>query len=106
MHLKKGKKNYKLEYDAFNGKLISYQWKLKNNTKTEDAKDKFIGIEKAKSIAKQKVPSGAVFEKVELDEEDGRYVYEIEMRKGRMEYEIVIDAKTGKILEFESDYDD
>lgn len=100
----KGKKKYTLEYDAYNGKLISYQWKLV--TAKSSSNDSFIGVEKAKSIAKKKAPAGAVFKKVKLDKDDGRYVYEVEMKKGNMEYEMTIDAKTGKILEYESERDD
>lgn len=102
--MKKGQKKYTLDYDAFSGKLVSYKWKL--IVKKNSSSNKFIGTSKAKAIAKKKVPAGAVFEKVKLDKEHGRYVYEIEMRKGQMEYEMTIDATTGKILEFEKDYDD
>lgn len=102
--MKKGQKKYTLDYDAFNGKLVSYKWKL--IVKKSSSSSKLIGTSKAKSIAKKKVPSGASFVKVELDKEHGRYVYEIEMRKGQMEYEMTIDATSGKILEFEKDYDD
>lgn len=57
-----------------------------------------ITSEKAKSIALQKVP-GATVIKLELDREDG--VYEIELRKGYLEYDIEVGARTGKILKFE-----
>ena len=43
---------------------------------------------------------------VERDYDDGRLVYELEFRSGRMEYECEVDAATGSILQFESDYDD
>ena len=102
--MKKGQKKYTLDFDAFSGKLVSYKWKLIE--KKNSSSNKFIGITKAKAIAKKKVPAGTVFEKVELDKEHGRYVYEVEMRKGHMEYEMTIDATSGKILEFEKDYDD
>ena len=44
--------------------------------------------------------------KVELDEDDGQYVYEIETHDGTYEYEIEINAVTGAIIEFEKDSDD
>ena len=49
---------------------------------------------------------GAQFVKVEFDNDDGVPVYEIEMRSGRVEYDLTIHAKTGKILEYDQDIDD
>ncbi len=42
---------------------------------------------------------------IHLDRDDGRTVYEIEFRQGRMEYECEIDAATGAILEWDAEYD-
>ena len=44
--------------------------------------------------------------KIKLDRDDGRWVYELELRNGRTEYECDINAVTGVILDWESDYDD
>lgn len=41
-----------------------------------------------------------------LDWEDGVLVYEIEFERGRDDYEFVINAATGEILEYDIDYDD
>ena len=43
--------------------------------------------------------------KIELDYENGKKVYEISFYKGGMEYEYDIDAKTGRVLKFEKDWD-
>ena len=59
----------------------------------------------AKEIALAKVP-GAKEEnivKLELDRNDGRPVYEIEIIYNAMEYEMEISAADGTILEFESE---
>ena len=40
-----------------------------------------------------------------LEVEDGRVLYEGEMRSGWMEYEFEIDAVTGAILDWDADWD-
>ena len=42
----------------------------------------------------------------ELDRENGKTVYEIEFRVGKVEYEYEIDAYSGAVLKAESDVDD
>jgi len=44
--------------------------------------------------------------KCELDRDDGRLIYEVEFQVGRWEYQYEIDAYTGRILEWEKEYDD
>ncbi len=98
--LSKGAKEYKLVYDAKSGRLIEYEWKI--IPKKSSKADKYIGVEKAKSIALKKAPNADVI-KVEYDNDDGLSVYEIEMREGAYEYELKLNAKTGAVLEFEKD---
>lgn len=100
--LKKGNKKYELSYNAHNAKLVEYSWKI---TASTSSTSKYIGLSKAKSIAKKKVP-GAQITKAEFEHDDGIPVYEIEMIKDGMEYELKINAKTGKILEYDVDVDD
>ncbi len=99
--LTKGSKKYKLAYNAKNGKLLEYEWELTTSSKSSS----YIGKSKAQQIAKQKAPGASVV-KCEFDKDDGAAVYEIELRKGTIEYDVTIDAKTGAVLEFESDVDD
>lgn len=64
----------------------------------------YIGVEKAKSIAlKDAGVSNVTFVKAKLDTEDGVKVYDVEFYKGNVEYDYEIDAKTGKILEKDTD---
>jgi len=44
-----------------------------------------------------------VVDEIELDEEDGKLRYEIEIENGEMEAEVVIDAYTGKVVIIEID---
>lgn len=98
--LTSGNKKYKLTYHARTGALIEYEWEL-TKTKSDD-KDGYIGTAKAKKIALEQVP-GATLTKIELDYDDGVPVYEVELVKGRYEYELKIHAKTGKVLEKDMD---
>lgn len=95
--MKKGNKTHHLVYAAGTGKLIEYKWKISSKS---SSKTKYIGVAKAKSIAKKKVPGGTCV-KVEFDKDDGVPVYEVEMVKDNQEYELTIHAKTGKILEYD-----
>ncbi len=68
-----------------------------------------IGYAKAKSIALNHagVKQDAVYDmEVELDEEDGTLVYEVEFKSGNMEYSYEIDAASGAVLKHESERDD
>jgi uncharacterized membrane protein YkoI len=62
-----------------------------------------ISLEKAEEIALKEFP-GTV-KQLELDEDDDRLIYEIEIRNGEEEAEIEIDAFTGDILELDIDRD-
>lgn len=77
-------------------------------TKKSSTSD-FISISKAKSIALDHSGLNAnkvSFRKVQLEKDDGVYEYEVEFHVGNMEYEYSIDAKTGRILDFDKDLDD
>ncbi|AOV08977.1 PepSY domain-containing protein [Sporosarcina ureilytica] len=63
-----------------------------------------LTVEEAIAIARQHA-SGTVKE-IELDNDDGRLYYEIEMKDGKYEYELDIDAYTGDVLDFEKDLED
>ncbi len=73
------------------------------------AANDYIDVEKAKSAALTHAGLTAgevVFTKAKLDYDDGYVEYEIEFRKGRMEYEYTVNARTGAILEADMDWDD
>lgn len=65
-----------------------------------------IGLDKAKQIVLAKAPAGAYVKKLHLDHDDGKTVYEGELRNGSWEYEFKLDAATGAVLEWDEDYDD
>lgn len=72
---------------------------LDDEPQQPDGHDEIITPDKAKAIALS-VASGPITD-FNFDEEDLEYEVEIEL--GDLEYEIIIDAKTGKILDIEID---
>lgn len=68
-----------------------------------------IGYAKAKSIALNHAglrENQAYDMDIELDDEDGTLVYEVEFKSGNMEYDYEIDAASGAILKHETELDD
>ncbi|SEM77096.1 Peptidase propeptide and YPEB domain-containing protein [Mesobacillus persicus] len=73
-------------------------------TKNDAATQTVISNEEAKKIALEEFPGSIV--ELELDEDDGRHSYEIEIVNGNRKAEIEIDAYTGKIIVLEIETDD
>lgn len=77
----------------------------KNKKEKSNKKDKennaIIDVGEASEIALKEF-SGRITE-VELEEEDGRLIYEVEIESGDLEAEIEIDAHTGEVLVIEID---
>lgn len=68
-----------------------------------------IGVDQAKSIALNHAglsASDVTFSKAKLENDDGYTVYEVEFYHGGMEYDYTIEAYSGTILEYDSDWDD
>ena len=94
-----------------NGKtltVVNTDTKADTNTKAKPDTNKkaknYITAKEAIAIALKQTP-GTVTD-VELDKDDGRAYFEIEIKDGKYEYEYEIDAVTGKILDFEKDRED
>ncbi|MDZ4910549.1 hypothetical protein GNF68_16285, partial [Clostridium perfringens] len=85
-----------MDVNAKSGKITDYE---KEKIKTSSSK--YIGEAKAKEIMLKNVP-GAEIVKFKLDKDDTAE-YEGELRKGNYEYEISVNAKSGKITEFEKE---
>lgn len=71
------------------------------------AATQYISAQKAQEIARSlaQQPS-ALVTKCKQEFDDGRMVYEVELRNGRWEYDFEIDAVTGAVLDWDQDYDD
>lgn len=102
--MQKSSKTYELKFHARTGKLLEYGWEL--DIKSQNSQN-YIGEKKAKQIALAEVGGGTVV-KIEFDMDDGIPVYEVDILYGDYEYEVVIHARTGKVLEVDMDfvYDD
>ena len=96
--MKKSNKKYELKFHARTGKLLEFEWELTQKTNNKD----YIGENKAKQIALNEVGGGKVV-KIEFDMDDGVPVYEVEIVDDDMEYEVIIHAVTGAILEIDMD---
>ena len=108
--------------DAYTGKVLSGQKNLltaastpNETTKPSDQKPdpsgtaQDIGHAKAKSIALNHagVSENEAYDmEIELDDEDGALVYEVEFKSGGMEYSYEINAASGAILKHEAEIDD
>ena len=100
-----GSKEYDYDIDAVSGQILSYDYDMENYTAPSSSNGSYISREKAQQLAQAKAP-GAALVKLEFDYDDGRAVYEGELRDGRMEYEFEIDASTGNFIKWEQDWDD
>ena len=95
---------YEVTVDAATGRVLDYE---KENLRGGSTSD--IGTQAAKSAALRHagLSESQVRElQAEWDNENGRAVYEVEFKSGGMEYDYVIDAATGAVLDHETERDD
>ena len=107
---------YKL--DAYTGAILESKREVEDGAETPavqpsrpepPAAVQDIGYAKAKSIALNHagVSENQAYDMdIELDDEDGKLVYEIEFKSGNMEYDYEIDAASGAILKHEAELED
>lgn len=97
---------YDYEIDALSGAVLKRETEGKKQTTSEK---KEISKSKAKNIALKHAgvsESDAYALSVELDRDDGKVYYEIEFKSGGYEYSCNVDAYSGKISDFEKEFDD
>lgn len=104
-------KEYDYEINAATGAIISFDYDVENWTRPTTPTDTTTTItsEQAKQIAFNHAgvnASNVYGLKVELDYDDGQKKYEVEFKSGRMEYDYKINANTGAIIGYDSEYDD
>ena len=106
-----GQKGEEIEYkiDAYTGTILESKRETEDKASAaQPTSSGDIGHAKAKSIALNHAgvsESKAYDMEIELDEEDGMLVYEVEFKSGGMEYSYEIDAATGAIVKQETELD-
>ena len=105
---------FEYKIDAYTGAILESKREAANGTEmpmvqpSNPAASGDIGHAKAKSIALNHAgvsKSKAYDMEIELDDEDGTLVYEVEFKFGGMEYSYEINAATGAILKHEAELD-
>lgn len=102
---------YDYEIHAVTGAVVSKDIeprKAGSGSSSGNTGSTYIGVDKAKSIAIAHAGFSApdvTFSKAKLENKDGRKVYEVEFYRNGIEYEYVVHASTGEIIEYESEYD-
>lgn len=106
-----GSTEYEFEIDATTGNIIEYETDgdgyegSHHKNSADNSGSKYIGRSRAKEIALAKAGlTASQIHDYEIELDDGEY--EIDFKYQNMEYEVDIDAKSGKILKFDKEYDD
>ena len=106
---------FEYKVDAYTGAILESKREAADGTEvpvvqpSKPAASGDIGYAKAKCIALNHagVSENKAYDMdIELDDEDGRLVYEVEFKSGGMEYSYEINAATGAILKHEAEIDD
>ena len=97
---------YDFDIDAVTGEILTYKedkqdddYKMNIIKESNATQNNYITSEKAIEIAEKEV-NGKVVE-IDRDDEDGRIIYEIELKTNNGEAELKLDAVTGKVLKME-----
>ena len=104
-----GNEEYDYEIDAVTGKILDVDYEIEDDFLDSDTTDTGISEKEAEEIALEKVPGAASDDlRMKLERDDGRLIYEGDIRYDGMEYEFEINAENGKIIswESESEWDD
>ena len=106
---------FEYKIDAYTGAILESKREAADGTEvpvvqpSKPAASGDIGYAKAKSVALNHagVSENKAYDmEIELDDEDGTLVYEVEFKSGGMEYSYEINAASGAILKHETEIDD
>ena len=98
-------KKYEYDIKADDGKILKLESENDTKYSQQSANDVAISEEEAKKIALEKVDGATESDiRIKLDNDDGRMQYEGDIFYDGTEYEFEIDASTGEIVKWETDF--
>ena len=98
-----GSREYDYEIDAATGDVVSYDFDAERYTGQQEQSGSYISEARVKEIVEDRAGTTGTYREFKLERDDGRTVYEGELRSGWTEYEFTVDAYTGEILEWSVD---
>lgn len=104
-----GNEEYDYEIDASTGRIMDVDYEIEDDFLDSGSEDAGISEAEAEKIALEMVPGASSDDlHMKLERDDGRLIYEGDIRYDGMEYEFEINAESGKIIswESESEWDD
>ncbi|WP_226619797.1 PepSY domain-containing protein [Cytobacillus firmus] len=101
-----GEEDFDIKINALDGKVISINNERDDNDDNDQAEkeingEKIISEQNAIEIAEKEV--NGMMKEIEIDEDDGQILYEVELQTKKGEADVDIDAETGKVLKVELD---
>lgn len=100
-----GGQEHEYEIDAATGEVLKASTEKLGSKKAEFAKGQYLTLAEVKAMALEKAgltEAQGTWTELELDQEDGRAVYELTLTDGAQVYEVELDASTGDLLKFET----
>ena len=94
---------FEVEIDAFTGKVLIIEMEQRDDQK--QAKSQVMSRAAIEQLINKSYANYRI-DKIELDDDDGQMIYEIELKAGRTEIEMELDAVTGDVLDFDKEVDD
>ena len=99
-----GSKEYDYEIDAASGDILSWDYDAEYYTgQAAGQTGSYLSEAEVRQIVEDRAGVSGTFRELHLDRDDGRVVYEGEMRDGCSEYEFRLHAVTGIILAWDLD---
>jgi uncharacterized membrane protein YkoI len=100
------KQNYKLGLMAATVLLGVTVTSVSANAVWAASPSNLIGATAATNIAKKAVGNDAKVEDVELERKNGKVYYEVDLQQGNRDWDVDVDAYTGKTIRSHSELDD